>query len=661
MAGSFRRTIGSILTGSGSTAMFISLTNLRTAGRRGVWALIGAPALLAAAPARLADRSPSLLDAVGRDAGAAMTLAQQQIAEPIHPGSSFAICVTLLVVGFLLIWPLRLWLLSRLARLLHRFERHGHGHAHAKAVATIVLTVLLVGCGVHLIRAALDTGFTLLPATGELADTAAAGLIVAGLGLGIGRALRSPDAPDRRPLALPDGLGRAASFYPFAGGIMLGVAGFIERASAILHASQISSILAHALLILIETALAAGFLVTIGRTRDKAAPGATSPGLSTSFTLTGLAWAAIIVGLIAFLIGYTRFAVLLFQELIWVPLVIVTAVLLVRLVNVVVGWLLGTEHAAGRFATHIVGLRAERIGQVSILVTGLASLLIWGLAIGLIAAPLGGAGVSLVDEVQPGLLLGELRTLHFAPQAVATAMAVLVIGLALTRIVRRWLERRFLPATSLDIGVRTSIVMGLSYAGIVLALLAATNALGINLDKITLIASALSVGIGFGLQSIIQNFVSGVILLIERPIKIGDWVSASGAEGSVRRINVRATELAMADGSIAIVPNSSFISANVQNRTGAGVAGRVELTIKITGSASPLEARDAVLGLIDKSDGILKEPAPRLLFTDSAEGAYGFTLHAYGQPGRQIAEIHSDLLYALVQGFDAAGLKVTVS
>ena len=115
----------------------------------------------------------------------------------------------------------------------------------------------------------------------------------------------------------------------------------------------------------------------------------------------------------------------------------------------------------------------------------------------------------------------------------------------------------------------------MSYAGALVALLAAASALGIALDKVTLIASALSVGIGFGLQSIIQNFVSGIILLIERPIKVGDWVSASGAEGIVQRIRVRATEIAMPDGSVNIVPNSSFISAPVQNRTAAGIAGRI--------------------------------------------------------------------------------------
>jgi small-conductance mechanosensitive channel len=623
--------------------------------------LLGAGVLIAAGPpAPPSPPAPSIWTSLVRDAGTAVDLAQRQVNQPVRSGAGLLTCVALLAAALILIWPVRLWGLALLTRVVRRYDRHGHFHAHAKAVSTIVFTAILVGVGAHLIRLGLDTGFVLLPASATLADTAAAGLVVAGIGMGIGRALRSPDDQDQRPIATPQLLGNAIGFYPLAGGIMLGLASFVQRTSVVLHASPISWTIAQGVLLLLEAGLIVRFLVTIGRSRDADQAAASQLG-SASLTFTALAWAAVIIGLLAFLIGYSRFAVLLFQELIWAALVVVTAILLIRLIDSLVNWLLGTEHAAGHFATHIIGLRPERITQVRILATGAASLIVWALAIGLIIAPLGGEGVSLVDQVQPGLLLGELRTLHFAPQAIATAIAVLVVGLALTRLVKRWLERRFLPATSLDIGVRSSILTGLSYAGILLALLAATNALGINLDKITLIASALSVGIGFGLQSIIQNFVSGAILLIERPIKIGDWVAASGAEGSVRRINVRATELATADGSIAIVPNSSFISANVLNRTGAGVADRVEMTIKVTGSSSPADARDAILKIVEGRSDILRQPAPKLLFTDVTDGTYGFAMHAYGQAGRPVAEVRSDLLYALVAGLAASELKASIS
>jgi small-conductance mechanosensitive channel len=215
--------------------------------------------------------------------------------------------------------------------------------------------------------------------------------------------------------------------------------------------------------------------------------------------------------------------------------------------------------------------------QMALLASAALTVMVWAFAIGLVAAPLHGDHAVVVEQLRPSPLLNSARSLHLSAGTIGMACFVLFVGIALTRMMRGWLEKRFLPSTSLDVGVRTSLVTGLSYVGIIIALLSASSTLGLQLEKITLIASALSVGIGFGLQSIIQNFVSGVILLIERPVKQGDWVSVSGAEGTIRRIRVRATELATADGGTAIVPNSSFISSNVSNRADPLAPQRLDL------------------------------------------------------------------------------------
>ena len=621
-------------------------------GCRGA-AAYAAPTALASDP----PRSVSFFGALAADAHNAADLVQRQVQQPVRGHGGLLTCLGFAIAGVLLIWPLRWWLIHLARSLLNRWDRNGRCQAQARAVVIIVATTLLVGAGVHLLQVALRAGFILLPETIVLIDTAAAGLTVVGLGLGIGRALWPPEHPDRRPLPFPERLGPSIAFYPVAGAAMLGLAGFVVRAGMLLHASSVLWMLVHGIIILVEAGLIVAFLIAIGKTRDA---NSATPG-SSGFTLTALAWAAVALGLLGFLFGYTRFAVLLFQELIWASMVAVTALLLVRLFDALIAWLFGSENAAGRFATRIIGLRRARVDQARILAIGIATLVVWGLAIGLILAPLGGSGTSLIDTVQPHLIADELRNLHLAPRAIVSALLILLVGIALTRILRRWLQRSFLPATTLDVGVRTSIVTGLSYAGILLALLAATHALGIALDKITLIASALSVGIGFGLQSIIQNFVSGVILLVERPIKVGDWVSASGAEGSVRRIRVRATEIALPDGSISIVPNSSFISAAVQNRTAAGIQGRIDLTIKLTGAPSPTQARDAVMGIVTTLDQIRKEPAPKLLLTDASQDTCGFQLQVYGNGSRPTAEAKSELLYALADRLGAAGLKAALS
>jgi len=593
------------------------------------------------------------------DARTALDLAGRQLALAPRDMSGLLICAGLIAVAVLLGWPLRLWLVERADRAVRRVDPRGRCRAEVKAIITILGTTLLVGVAARLVRLALDAGFTLLPETASLADAAAAAIAITGLGIGIGRALSPPAHPEQRPLPFPQEMGAAIRFYSVAGAAMLGLAAFVDRASVVLQASPLSRGLAQGAVVLLEAALTAGFLIAIGRFRE-AGDSAQTKTETAGSTLTAVAWAAVILGLLGLLFGYGHFSAMLFQELIWASLVGLTALLLCRLIHAMIGWLLGSEHAAGHFATHIMGLRRSRIDQARILATAIASIAVWGLAALLIAAPLGGSGASVVDQLRPALLFGALRNLHVAPKAVLFAIALLIVGIALTRRMRRWLQDQFLPATSLDVGVRSSIATGTSYVGILLALIAAANVLGVALDKVTLIASALSVGIGFGLQSIIQNFVSGVILLVERPIKVGDWVSTSGAEGSVRRINVRATELVTIDGGLAIVPNSAFISANVLNRGGSPNADRLEISIKVSGSSSPREAADALLKILTDRPEIRNEPVPNVLLTTVDDPNYGFTIHAWADGSHRVAEARSELLYALAEKLQAGGMKAVI-
>jgi small-conductance mechanosensitive channel len=122
--------------------------------------------------------------------------------------------------------------------------------------------------------------------------------------------------------------------------------------------------------------------------------------------------------------------------------------------------------------------------------------------------------------------------------------------------------------------------------------------LGISVNRIAWIASALSVGIGFGLQAIVQNFISGLILLAERPVKVGDWVVLGAAEGDIRRINVRATEIQLGDRSTLIVPNSEFITKTVRNMTLRNAEGRVLIRLPMPLSTNALQVRDIMLGAL---------------------------------------------------------------
>src|SRR5207248_1689139 len=168
-----------------------------------------------------------------------------------------------------------------------------------------------------------------------------------------------------------------------------------------------------------------------------------------------------------------------------------------------------------------------------------------------------------VRNVPFGFKLGEL---HLSLRALLMAAVILALLLILTRVAQRWLETELLPRTRIESSLQLSIVTIFGYIGGITAISLALAGLGFDLQKIALIAGALSVGIGFGLQSIVSNFVSGLILLTERPIRVGDAIVVKGEEGWVRRVRVRATEIETVDRASVIIPKSEFITGFVERR-----------------------------------------------------------------------------------------------
>src|SRR5690606_13938598 len=168
-------------------------------------------------------------------------------------------------------------------------------------------------------------------------------------------------------------------------------------------------------------------------------------------------------------------------------------------------------------------------------------------------------------------------------------------------------------------GMQVSASTLFGYAGGIVAVALAMSAAGIGLERIAWVASALSVGIGFGLQAVVQNFVSGLILLAERPVKVGDWVSLPGVEGDIRRINVRATEIQMGDRSTVIVPNSEFITKVVRNVTYTDPLGMVQIKLPLPLNTDARAAREILLGVYREHPGVLETPAPNVQL-DSVDG-----------------------------------------
>ncbi|MFV0298255.1 MAG: DUF3772 domain-containing protein, partial [Hyphomicrobiaceae bacterium] len=186
---------------------------------------------------------------------------------------------------------------------------------------------------------------------------------------------------------------------------------------------------------------------------------------------------------------------------------------------------------------------SQRRRQLSWLVEALGTLLIILVAVPLLLLQWGYSTAD-VRQWATALLFGfDVGQFHISFVRILAALALFTVLLFFTRLVQRWLRERVLNQPRMDQGIANSIETAVGYAGISLALLLALSWAGLDITSLAIVAGALSVGIGFGLQSIVNNFVSGLILLVERPIKVGDWVVIGAEQGNVRRISVRSTEI----------------------------------------------------------------------------------------------------------------------
>jgi potassium efflux system protein len=199
--------------------------------------------------------------------------------------------------------------------------------------------------------------------------------------------------------------------------------------------------------------------------------------------------------------------------------------------------------------------------------------------------------------------------------------------------------------------VRDSVRTGVGYIGVAMAALLAISYAGLDFSSLAIVAGALSVGVGFGLQSVVNNFVSGLILLAERPIKLGDWIIVGGHEGIVRRISVRSTEIETFDRANVIVPNSMLISDMVKNWTLHNSTGRVPVPVHVHVGSDPEKVRDILLDVARQHPQVLSNPAPVVLFEDFGPSSLDFILFVYLVNVNRSFAVRTDLRIAILKAF----------
>ncbi len=281
-----------------------------------------------------------------------------------------------------------------------------------------------------------------------------------------------------------------------------------------------------------------------------------------------------------------------------------------------VGRYLAGRYKLSEIALDQIGLAAGLSIYAVALLFGLPLILLtWGFQIQDIQA----AAVRLFTQISIGSISISLI-------GILIGILLFVAGYLVTRFVQGWIDRNVMARSHVDTGVRNSVKTGIGYLGIAVAVIIGVSAAGIDLSSLALVASALSVGIGFGLQNIVSNFVSGLILLVERPFKVGDHVVTGTTEGIVKRISVRATEIETFRKQTIIVPNSDLINASVGNWTHKNRIQRSEVPVSVSYETDPQRVIDILMEIARAIPEALRNPEPHVEFLRFGASSLDFEL-----------------------------------
>jgi potassium-dependent mechanosensitive channel len=382
---------------------------------------------------------------------------------------------------------------------------------------------------------------------------------------------------------------------------------------------------------------------------------ALSGGMNGAVRLGAWAAAAAIIG--ASLFGYSALASFVADQVVWIVMVGSVLIIILALVDEYIGHGVSPDGAIGKQVMAQVGLSKGSLKQISILSNGFFRVMLFIAAAMFVLAPWGLDGGDSVGTLRAALFGFSVGGVTISLSTIILAIAFFATGFTITKGIKRWLEKSYLPHTKLDLGLRNSISTSIGYIGVIITGMMAASTLGFSLDKFTIIAGALSVGIGFGLQSIINNFVSGLILLWERPIRVGDWIVVGDEQGIVKRINVRSTQIETFDRASLIVPNSEFISGRVKNWMHNDRIARVIIPIGVGYGSEPDAVKAILLDVAKNNKDVLAEPIPRVYFMRLGDSSMEFELRCFVDVDTMLP-VKSELLFDLLKRLRKARIDI---
>ncbi|HEV2554339.1 MAG TPA: DUF3772 domain-containing protein [Bosea sp. (in: a-proteobacteria)] len=559
--------------------------------------------------------------------------------------------VALAFLGALLLYLIRRRYLPRFKARFSNTQDTDSLHCLYIAFAHVVAGAAPPALASWLIYAALNTA-GLLPLRIQPVVTAiVAGLAVVAFVQALLDALFAPSQPQRRLVSVMDSTASTVVWLGTSLALVLSVSKVLEAwLTAIAGGLAVSIILRSVLVIIFAVTLVVG-LYRLRDNEEIEEEACLGPYVAVEGTSLGpiriVGWIIGIVLSLSVLSGYVVFASFLTEQVIWIGMVACSLVLTYQLVDQ------GIPHAMtgkGQLALTLkagLGIRAHTLDKIAVIAAGVLKMMLIIVGFLLVMAPWGLESTDFFTSLRAAFFGFQVGGVTISLSSIIFGGLLFAAGLTATRSLQGWLEVKFLPTTQLDTGLRNSITTAAGYVGYLAAVALAVSALGLSLERLTLVASALSVGIGFGLQSVVSNFVSGLILLWERPIRVGDQVVVGDAEGIVKKINVRSTEIATFDRSSVIVPNSNLISGVVRNRVRNDRTGRILISLSVPRSFEAGAVRNLLSEVANAHGDVMQKPPPTILFKKIGTATMDFDLVCVVADVDIVGRVTSDLNFAI--------------
>ncbi|WP_448950455.1 DUF3772 domain-containing protein [Labrys neptuniae] len=373
--------------------------------------------------------------------------------------------------------------------------------------------------------------------------------------------------------------------------------------------------------------------------------------------LRPIGWLSVLVMAVCLAIGYSTLAVAAAILPLLVLCVVAASYLLTTLVDSALTERLISDVDRRRAVATTIGVTSKQVTFGATLLSGVLRFFIIAFAVLTLGLPFGLYSADMAPAIQRAYFGFKIGELTISPSSIISGMVLFAIIWAVMRLVKGWLGNTLLPRTSFDSGVQNSIATIVGYLGFVLAISAGLSEIGVSWQNIGIVAGGLSVGLGLGLQGIAGNFVSGLILLAERPIRVGDIIAAAGEEGYVRRISVRSTTLETYDRATLIIPNSTLITGSVKNWVYGNTWSRLRIALTVLYDSDIDVVKAAMLAAPEDDPRILPTPRPQVYMTSLDAGLEFELIVMVASMETQVA-VKSDLLTRILKNFRAKGIRL---